>query len=254
MQISNPAYNYDTEQNNYSSIRQADPRIASYIYDALGDAQTILNVGAGAGSYEPQDRYVVALEPSAKMRAQRLANHRPPAVIGYADELPFDDQSFDASMACATIHHWPDLRKGLQEMRRVTRNQVLIFTWDPEGLNDFWNIHYFPQLIAAEKSRYPSIQAIADAIGGSIEVRKVPVPLDCTDGFQDAFYGRPEAFLRKEVRQSQSAWGFIPAELEEQYVQALAEELASGEWDRKYGHYRTQPEFVAGLRLIIATP
>jgi SAM-dependent methyltransferase len=247
-------YDYDKKEHNYSAIRQTDPRIAQYITDALADARTILNVGAGSGSYEPQDRYVISVEPSSKMRSQRAAAGRRPAVIGFADKLPFDDTSFDASMAIATVHHWPDLAKGLREMRRVTRNQVVIFTWDPEGLDDLWNIDYFPELVAAEKRRYPTINSITHALGGSCEVKKIPVPIDCIDGFQDAYYARPEAFLNKEVRQAQSAWGFIPEELEASYVQTLAADLASGEWDRKYAHFRNQKEFTGGIRLIIARP
>jgi SAM-dependent methyltransferase len=187
------------------------------------------------------------------MRALRAAAGRKPAVIGFADNLPFDDRSFDASMAIATVHHWPDLAKGLAEMRRVTRNQVIIFTWDPEGLDDLWNNEYFPDLVAAERKRYPTLSSIIDALGGTCEVQKIPVPIDCIDGFQDAYYA-PEAFLNKEVRQAQSAWGFITEELEAQYVKTLESDLASGEWDRKYAHFRNQPEFIGGIRLIIARP
>jgi SAM-dependent methyltransferase len=254
MNTSTTAFDYDKKEHNYSSVRQTDPRIAQYIYDALEDAHTILNVGAGSGSYEPQDRYVISLEPSARMRGQRAAAGRTPAVIGFADNLPFDDTAFDASMAIATVHHWPDLAKGLREMRRVTRKQVVIFTWDPEGLHQLWNNEYFPEVVAAERRRYPTINSIISALGGNCEVRKIPVPIDCIDGFQDAFYARPEAFLNKEVRQAQSAWAFIPEDLEAQYVKTLQADLNSGEWDRKYAHFRTQPQFSGGIRLIIARP
>ena len=252
MKIENPAFDYEHGGQKYSGQRKTDPRIAEYVHRALGNAKTVLNVGAGAGSYEPEDRYVIALEPSASMRSQRMNNGRTPAVIGFADTIPFDDNAFDASMALVTVHHWPDLDKGLKEMRRVTKDAVVIMTFDPDALNEFWNVHYFPELIEVERQRYPSVDSLIKSLGGNCEVQKIPVPFDCTDGFQEAYYGRPEAFLEKDVRMSQSAWGFLPAGLEEQYVQALANDLASGEWDRKYGHYRKEPDFTCALRLIIS--
>jgi SAM-dependent methyltransferase len=254
MQITDPSFNYDKYGGLYSGQRRTDPRIAAFINKALGNAKTVLNVGAGAGSYEPEDRYVVAVEPSVVMRSQRMSNHKVPAVIGSADALPFDDQSFDASMATVTVHHWPDIKKGLQQLRRVTRQQVLILTFDPDALDLFWNAIYFPELIAIEKQRFPKIDFLANALGGHCEVLPVPIPLDCADGFQEAFYGRPEAFLSKEVRKAQSAWGFIPEEEQEILVNRLATDLQSGAWDKKYGHFRTQPDFTGALRLMIANP
>lgn len=254
MEIKNPAFNYDKHGQQYSGYRKTDPRIAAFVDKAFGDAKTILNVGAGAGSYEPEDRYVTAVEPSAVMRSQRLANNKVPAINATADALPFDDKAFDASMAMVTVHHWKDMQKGLKELRRVTKEQVIIMTFDPDALDDFWNVHYFPELIEVEKARYPTIDFITNALSGTCEIQQIPIPLDCVDGFQEAFYGRPEAFLEREVRQSQSAWAFLREGLEEQYVKALADDLASGEWDRKYGHFRTQPEFTGALRLIIARP
>ena len=254
MKIDNPAFNYDKLGQRYSGYRQTEPRIFSYIQDALGDAQTVLNLGAGTGSYEPEDRYVIAVEPSAVMRSQRQSKNKVPAIIAYADNLPFDDNAFDASTAFVTVHHWPDMQKGLKELRRVTKKQVIIMTFDPDALDDFWNAEYFPEVIQVEKKRYPAIGFIQAALGGNSEVKKIAIPFDCLDGFQEAFYGRPEAFLNKDVRQSQSAWGFITPELEEQYIQHFAAELASGEWDRKYGHYRTMENFTCALRLIIGNP
>jgi SAM-dependent methyltransferase len=254
MDIKDPSFDYDKYGQHYSGYRQTDPRIAAYINRALGHAKTVLNVGAGSGSYEPTDRYVVAVEPSASMRTERLQNGRSPAIIGKADALPFDDNAFDASMAMVTVHHWPDVSAGLRELRRVTREQVIVMTFDPDSLHLFWNAHYFPELIAIERARYPPIDTIVNALGGSCEVVAVPVPLDCTDGFQEAFYGRPEAFLKKEVRQAQSAWGFLRPGLEDEYVRSLGADLASGAWDRRYGHFRTQPFFTCALRLVIARP
>lgn len=254
METTNQSFNYEKQEIKYALHRQADPRIAAYVNEALGSAKTVLNIGAGAGSYEPADRYVTAVEPSAQMRAQRLSQGKVPALIGFADQLPFDDQAFDASMAMVTVHHWPDLEKGLKEMRRVTKNEVVILTFDPAALSRFWNVNYFPELIAVERKRYPEISRIGAALGGQVTIKEIPVPLDCTDGFQEAFYGRPEAFLEDGVRRAQSAWGFLPDGLEKKLVQNLALALASGEWDRKYGHYRKQPEFTCALRLIVARP
>ncbi|MBS1594037.1 MAG: class I SAM-dependent methyltransferase [Bacteroidetes bacterium] len=254
MEIKDPAFDYDRFGQSYSAQRRTDPRIAAYIHAALGDAKTVLNVGAGGGSYEPDDRYVVAVEPSVSMRTQRLASDKVPAINGRADTLPFDDNSFDAAMALVTVHHWPDIGAGLREIRRVTRGKILLMTFDPDALDKFWNVHYFPQLIEVERARYPTIKTLADYLEGSCEVISIPIPFDCVDGFQEAYYGRPEAFLQKSVRQSQSAWGFLPEGLEEQYVKALANDLTSGAWDRKYGAHRTMPSFTCALRLIVATP
>lgn len=253
MQIDNPAFNYDQYGQPYSSQRSAEPAIAAFIDKALGDAATVLNVGAGAGSYEPEQRYVIAVEPSSEMRAQRLAKQRTPAIIAKADALPFDDNSFDAVMTLLSVHHWPDMHKGLQELKRVARHRVIVMTFDPEALDLFWNAHYFPELIAVEKARYPKIDWLAKALGGHVEVVPVPVPLHCSDGFQEAFYGRPEAFLQKEVRQSQSAWGFLTPEQEAACVQRLADDLTSGEWDKRYGMHRSMPEFTGALRIVSAS-
>lgn len=254
MKITDPAFNYDKYGEQYSGQRKTDPRIAAFINKALGTARNVLNVGAGAGSYEPQDRYLVAVEPSIVMRSQRVVNNKVPAIIGTADALPFDDNAFDASMAVVTVHHWPDIKKGLQELRRVTKQQVVIMTFDPDSLNKFWNAEYFPEVIEVEKQRYPTINFLTDALGGKCVVEAIPVPFDCVDGFQEAFYGRPEAFLNKAVRKAQSAWGFLTDNEQENIVKRLADDLQSGAWDKKYGHFRNQPSFTCALRLIISTP
>ncbi|MCA6362260.1 MAG: methyltransferase domain-containing protein [Bacteroidetes bacterium] len=252
MQIANPAFDYNAHGQHYSQIRRADKHIAAHIHHALGNAHTVLNVGAGAGSYEPEDKYVVAVEPSARMRMQRLEAGKNPAVNGVAGALPFDDNAFDAVMAMVTVHHWPDIEQGLRELHRVAKNKVVIMTFDPDALHEFWNVHYFPELIEVEKTRYPKIERITAALGDNCEVIKIPVTLHCTDGFQEAFFGRPEMFLLPEVRKSQSAWGFLKPGEEELLVKRLETELMSGEWDKKYGHLRTQPEYTAALRLIVA--
>jgi len=248
--MTNPAFDYDSKSHNYSSIRKADPRIGEYVRKSLSDSDTILNVGAGTGSYEPEDKFVIAVEPSAVMRAKRLALGRNPAVNGKADDLPFDDKSFDATLAVLTIHHWPDLKAGLLEIKRVSKKRITILTYDPEILDIFWNVHYFPQLIEIERSRYPKLNYIAECLGEQIKITNIKIPFDCTDGFQEAFYGRPEAFLQEEVRNAQSAWGFLDKNIENQYVKRLSDDLVSGEWDRLYGHHRTMPEFEGAFRLL----
>ncbi|MBS1517851.1 MAG: class I SAM-dependent methyltransferase [Bacteroidetes bacterium] len=253
MIITNKATDYDRTGQNYSGYRKSDPRIAEYVSRALGNAKTILNVGAGAGSYEPENKYVAAVEPSFVMRSQRHLNNRVPAIIGKAESLPFDDNSFDASMAMLTVHHWPDPEKGLNEMKRVSKSRIVIMTYDPDELDKFWNVNYFPEVVEIEKARYPKSELLQNILGNTCEIISVPIPFDCTDGFQEAFYGRPEAFLNKEVRNSQSAWKFLPEGAEEEIVNRLESELNSGEWDRKYGHYRSEPFFHGALKLIVSS-
>lgn len=254
MKISDPAYNYDKYGQQYSGSRQTEPEIARYIDQALGNAQTVLNIGAGAGSYEPAGWYVIAVEPSVTMRAQRIHLRRSPALNATAGNLPFDNGAFDAATAFLTIHHWPDIAKGLKEVRRVTTGKVIIMTYDPDKLDIFWNATYFPEVIEVERQRYPSIASVCDFLGGNCEVVEIPIPLHCVDGFQEAFYGRPEAFLSEQVRAGMSAWGFIPADLQEIMINRLREALESGAWDAQYGHWRATPYFHGALRLVVAKP
>ncbi len=235
----------------YARHRRPDPRIARLIHERLGHARTVLNVGAGAGSYEPTDRAVTAVEPSASMRAERPP-HLVAAVDAVAENLPFEDASFDASMATFTVHQWADLRAGLQEMRRVTRGPVLILTCDPAALASFWLAEYAPQVIATEARRYPAIATIQDALGPYAEVVRVPVPLDCIDGFNEAYYGRPEALLIPAARLACSAWSFLSEAEVATFVERLRADLASGQWDERFGHLRRQPELDGALRLIVA--
>ena len=236
----------------YTDYRRPDPHIAAAILNALGTSRTVLNVGAGAGSYEPTDRAVTAVEPSASMRAQRPADR--PAVDATADALPFVDGTFDASMSTFSVHQWPDLDAGLAEVRRVTRGPIVVMSIDPEFDGHFWLDDYAPEVLAVESGRFPRIARIADALGGRAEVRTVPIPLDCTDGFNQAFYGRPEMLLEEGARTANSAWSFVERDVEQRFVAQLAADLESGRWDDRYGALRTQPTFDGGLRLVVTVP
>ena len=185
------------------------------------------------------------------MRAQRPAGAAP-ALDAVAEDLPFGDDSFDAAMATVTIHQWTDWERGLRELRRVSRGPVVILTFDPGSVPGWWLNDYVPQMLQAEAARYPTIEKICAVLGGTVGVRAVPIPLDCADGFTEAYYGRPEAFLDKGVRAAQSAWQFADAAAVAAGLGRLAEDLASGEWDARYGHLRTQPEFVGAARLVVA--
>jgi SAM-dependent methyltransferase len=237
----------------YARFRQPDPAIAEQILHALGDARTVLNVGAGTGSYEPTDREVTAVEPSASMRAQRPASLSA-AIDAVAERLPFAAASFDASMAIVTVHQWSDLEKGLAEMRRVTSGPVVLLVCDPDLMKDYWLNDYIPEVRAIEANRFPSIHRIATALGGQVEVEPVRIPLNCRDGFNEAYYGRPEALLDKEARLACSSWSLVPEAAVERFVQHLSSDLASGRWDERYGRLRSQPFFDGPLRLIMGMP
>ena len=246
-------FDYESHGAGYALQRRADPRIAARLHEALGDAATVINVGAGAGSYEPEDRYVVAVEPSPAMRAQRPPS-RVPAIDSAAERLPFDDDCFDAAMATITVHQWSDKSRGLRELQRVTRGPIAILTFDPDALERFWLAEYAPELISAEKKRYPEIAWLTSLLGGSCEVHSIAVASDCTDGFTEAYFSRPERLLEDNVRRAQSAWGFVEPAAEQRAVTRLREDLASGAWDQRYGELREQPEFDGSLRLIVASP
>jgi hypothetical protein len=235
----------------YARQRRPDPRIAAYIHEALGDARTVLNVGAGAGSYEPEDRHVIAIEPSAAMRAQR-PRHLAPAIDAVAEAIPLDDDAVDAAMASVTVHQWRDAERGLRELRRVTRGPIAILTFEAEAVRRYWLMEYVPEVLIAEADRYLELDRIAGILGGRTEIIPVPVPFDCIDGFVEAYYGRPEALLDPEVRRSQSAWSFITPEAHERGVELLRAELMAGKWDQRHGALRRQPFFEGSLRLIVS--
>ena len=242
---------YDTIGADYTATRQTEPRIAAALWDALGDARTVLNVGAGTGSYEPSDRDVTAVEPSALMRGQRPVGAAP-CVAAAAESLPFEDQSFDAAMAVATIHHWQDPIAGLREMRRVAR-RVVVFTHDASDagwLHRFWLTRdYLPEVADLVAGR-PSVDELARVIGARVE--PVPIPWDCADGFFEAYWRRPEAYLAEHVRRAVSVWTRVGPDAEQRAVRNLRADLASGRWAERNHDLVDLDAAELGLRLLIA--
>ena len=242
---------YDTIGTTYTATRRTEPRIAAQVWAALDDARTVLNVGAGTGSYEPTGRDVTAVEPSALMRAQRPADAAP-CVDAVAENLPFDDQSFDAAMAFATIHHWQDPIAGLREMRRVAR-RVVVFTLDtsdPGWLRRFWLTRdYLPEFAGLFAGR-PSLTEMAGAIGARIE--PVLIPWDCADGFFEAYWRQPEAYLDDRVRRGISVWARVGPEAEQRAVRSLRDDLASGRWAERNRDLVALDAADLGLRLLVS--
>lgn len=239
---------YDTIGVGYQATRRTEPRIAARIWAALGNAYTVLNVGAGTGSYEPPERVVTAVEPSAVMRAQRPADAAP-CVDATADRLPFPDQSFDAAMAVLTDHHWPDPIAGLREMRRVAR-RVVLFNFDAAHLGEFWLVRdYLPELTALA-AQHPTMTQYAAAIGARLE--PVPIPWDCADGFFHAHWRRPGQYLRREVRRGISIFAAIGPAAEQRMTRGLRADLASGRWAARNSDLTGLTEAELGARLLIA--
>ena len=240
---------YDTIGATYSATRRTEPRIAAQVWAALGKAQTVLNVGAGTGSYEPPDREVTAVEPSAVMRAQRPASAAV-CVAATAESLPFEDKCFDAAMAFSTVHHWQNPIAGVREMQRVAR-RVLVFTCDtsdPAWRRRFWLTRdYLPEIAA---SRIGLATELAGAIGARVE--PVLVPWDCVDGFFEAYWRRPEAYLDENVRRGISVWTRVGADAEQRAVRSLRDDLASGRWAERNGDLLNLEAADLGLRLLTA--
>jgi len=240
---------YDRIGRRYAQRRRPDPRIAARIARALGDARTVVNVGAGAGSYEPEDRHVVAVEPSEVMIAQR-PREAAPVVRAAAEALPFSNNQFDAALAVLTVHHWTDPKRGVAELRRVARRQV-IFTWDPAHLAPFWFTRdYLPDAVALDAG-FTTLRATV-ALLGAATVEPIPVPHDCHDGFFAAYWRRPEAYLDPDVRAGISGFGILDENVVEHALKLLADDLESGEWYRRNDHLLELDELDLGYRLVVA--
>jgi SAM-dependent methyltransferase len=242
---------YDRIGRSYAQTRRTEPRIARRIHDALGDAASVLNIGAGTGSYEPDDRFVVGVEPSIEMLSQR-APDAAPAVRGVAEALPFPDGAFDAAMGVLTMHHWRDLAAGLAELRRVARRQVLMM-FEPSWADEAWIVaDYFPAMLELESERNaPSVADVAQHLH-VVSAEPVPVPSDCLDGFAGSFWNRPEAYLDPDVQAGMSSLAQLDESTLARGIDRLRDELASGAWDGKYGHLRALDELDLGYRLVVA--
>jgi SAM-dependent methyltransferase len=248
-----PESHYDKIGFGYSVTRRADPRIAAQIHGALGDARSIVNVGAGTGSYEPGGRDVLAIEPSGEMIAQR-GSRRAPAAWGHAESLPLATDSVDAAMACLTLHHWADWRIGVQELRRVARKRVVIFTYDNSYATSFWLLRdYLPKLARLDRARFPALEEQRVAIGDEeVRVEPVPVPHDCEDGFLGAFWRRPSAYLDERVRACMSTFHLPGAERLLGGLETLAEDLRSGRWQERNRELLWRADLDLGYRLLVA--
>ncbi len=242
---------YDRIGVGYREIRRPDPRIGARITRALGDAVTVVNVGAGTGSYEPSDRDLIAVEPSKLMIAQR-PKQAAPTVQASAEDLPFPDQRFDAAMAIITVHHWANLRAGIAEMVRVARQRVVILSFDPLALEELWLVRdYFPRAGQIHAEAMPPIGQL-EALLPNPSVEHLPVPRLCEDGFFCALWDRPEMQLDPKVRRASSVWHLMPDAETESGLARLRADLQSGLWEERFGHLRSAPELDVGLRLITA--
>jgi SAM-dependent methyltransferase len=241
---------YDRISSNYAQVRREDPRIAARIHQALGDATTVLNVGAGTGNYEPRDRDVVSVEPSLAMIVQRR-DRSSRVVRGVAEALPMRSDSADVAMAVLTLHHWSDLDAGLREMARVAPRQ-LIFLFDAADTNRFWAMEYFPEALdLASERRAPDVERLRTVLDVT-ECQPVPIPIDCTDGIGAAYWGRPEAYLDPAVQQGMSWLAQLPSPVRASGTARLAEDLRSGRWDERFGHFRGEPALDVGYKLVAA--
>lgn len=247
----------------YAQTRREDPRLAERIHAALGDARTVVNVGAGAGSYEPRDRHVIAIEPSDVMAAQRPPELAP-AIKASAGALPLRDASVDAAMAILSVHHWGshpptptahDQERGVGEMRRVARGPVVIVTYDAEVSGQMWLMaEYLPEVAALDRRIFPRVDTLAGWLGGSLRVETVEIPDDTPDWTLGSFWAHPERVLDPAARRATSGFARMPPGVVERVVGAVRRDLESGAWDRRHGHLRRLRSFDVGMRLIISTP
>jgi SAM-dependent methyltransferase len=246
---------YDSIGAQYAATRREDPGIAALIHAALGQARTIVNVGAGAGSYEPRDRHVIAVEPSEVMIAQRDPG-LPPAIPTGAYPLPLEDRSVDAAMAILTIHHWDrDQERGVRELRRVARGPVVILTFDPQVSARMWLMaDYLPEVAELDRRIFPTPQTLARWLDAEVDVREVPIPRDTPDWTLGSFWAHPERVLDAQARSSTSGFARMPPGVVNRVVEAVRRDLQDGAWDARHGHLRELEEYDAGLRLLVSNP
>jgi SAM-dependent methyltransferase len=246
---------YERIGHGYARLRREDPRIAEPINAALGGARTVVNVGAGAGSYEPRDRYVIAIEPSDVMAAQRPPE-LPPAIRATAEALPLRDGTVDAAMAILTVHHWDAQREaGVRELRRVATGPVAILTYVHEVSNEMWLVKdYLPEVGEMDRQIFPATDQLAAWLGGEVRVHTVPIHRESPDWMLGSFWAHPERVLDRDARNATSGFARMPEATVARVVAALDADLRSGEWDRRHGPLRELDELDVGLRLVVATP
>jgi hypothetical protein len=240
---------YDSIGTAYNTTRRADPRVEQAIWSALGDCGSVLNVGAGTGAYEPVERAVVAVEPSATMRRARPEGSAP-CVVATAESLPFDDRSFDAAMAILTVHHWSDCRVGLRELRRVARRRVIVVHWDQAVMDRLWLADYFPEAFAFDRRRGPLLQDVCTTLDLDMDVVPLPVPHDCQDGFGAAYWRRPDAYLDPTVRAGISMLAQTEHERGDG-LERLQRDLSDGTWAARHHTLLDQTELDCGYRLVV---
>lgn len=246
---------YDSIGHGYTVTRREDPRFARLIRAALGDARWVVNVGAGAGSYEPRDRYVVAIEPSDVMAGQRPPELAP-ALRGHARDLPLRDASVDAAMAILSIHHWDDYQEqGVRELRRVARGPVVLLTCDAGVSSRMWLMSdYLPEVAALDRQIFPTMEQLSDWLGGETRVEVVPIPRDTCDWMLMSFWAHPERVLDPLARSATSGFARMPPEIVTRSVEAVRRDLMDGTWESRYRELRELDEYDAGLRLVVNTP
>ena len=246
---------YETIGAGYATTRREDPVLRARILAALGDAESVVNVGAGAGSYEPRDRPVVAIEPSDVMAAQRPRGLAP-AIRAFANDLPLRTGAVDAAMAILTVHHWDEgLRDGVAELRRVARGPVVILTYDPLVSGAMWLMaDYLVEVAELDRRIFPAPARLAEWLGGDVRIEPVPIPRTCTDWMLGSFWAHPERVLDPRARAATSGFARMPAEVVDRVVRDVGRDLADGTWERRHGHLRALAELDVGLRLIVARP
>ena len=245
---------YDTIGHGYSQTRREDPRFRALIHAALGNARTVVNVGAGTGAYEPSDRHVIAIEPSDVMAAQR-SRDLAPAIRASAGSIPLRDRSVDAAMAILSVHHWDEEREqGVRELRRVARGPVVILTYDAAISGAMWLMaDYLPEVAALDLKIMPPPEQLAEWLGGEVRIDAVPIPRDTPDWMLGSFWAHPERVLDATARAATSGFARMPTNVVDRVVSEVSRDLASGLWDKRHGHLRSLDEFDAGLRLVVAT-
>lgn len=245
---------YDAIGHGYSKTRREDPRFRALIHAALGDARTVVNVGAGAGAYEPRDRHVIAIEPSDVMATQRPRDLTP-AIRATASNIPLRDRSVDAAMAILSVHHWDEEREqGVRELRRVARDAVVILTYDATVSGAMWLMaDYLPEVATLDLEIFPAPEQLAEWLGGNVRIDKVPIPRDTPDWMLGSFWAHPERVLDADARAATSGFARMPPNVVERVVAAVSRDLASGLWDDRHGYLRNLDALDVGLRLVVAT-